>query len=120
VSENWSAKTLNYCNGKVSFDEVNIPCAESAFALTNFCRKLEKQNLGFNFKIENVEFNSKDDSDALVRAISKFPYNVAYDSILIWKADEAPPSQTAEEAFIESLDEDVAPPSDPNPFQESN
>lgn len=80
----WSADEINYINGKAKIDGVTIPSVEAALSLTAFCKKLEKQNLNFNFNLQKVTFQNKEECDSFLKSLNRlrFPKTTQYNMML--------------------------------------
>ncbi len=108
----WSAKSLTYTGGKLSFGDVQIPNADAAFALTAFCKKFEKKEIGFDFQIFDISIENKEQSEELVRSIMRFPRNIKYSQITLFK--------TSDEVEVEEPVEDETNSSESNSEEKVN
>lgn len=93
----WSADEINYINGKAKIDGVTISSVEAALSLTAFCKKLEKQNLNFNFNLQKVTFQNKEECDSFLKSLNRlrFPKTTQY-NMMLFEVEAEPPIQALE------------------------
>jgi hypothetical protein len=114
-------KKLSYNSGKVNLDSVTIPDAESAFLLTDIIRKLERMNTNFDFELNEVEIENKEDADKFIKSMSRFSINMPYESLIIYpNSNEFSESEPEENAFSEDtpVSEDIPVSDTHNPFND--
>ena len=102
----WTAKILSIYEGKLQFTDVSILDADSVHLLSSFCKKLEKQNLKFNFAIEDLTIKSKEESDNFIRFIQRIPYNNSFSNLTIAPKLNLEETETETETEVETKTED--------------